>query len=133
MNALVIRDTGEVERLEYESFAELQKTCGGTVKDGEEVKHVDGSIVESPSILSERFQHLTMWCNEEAQIWGMKVNEVATIVCGWWGRKYPDGSDAYLYGDVVITGPTTRDGSRSTLQPEDAEALELRAGSVLLM
>src|SRR5262245_12179539 len=107
MRAIVIRDTGEAERLDLATFEELQKACGGTVIVAGERQHREGQYVESPSILADSFAHLTMWCNEEAQIHGMLPNHKATILVGWWEAVYPDGSQGMLYGDVVLTGPTS--------------------------
>jgi hypothetical protein len=135
MQALVIRDTGEVERLWLPTFEDLQKACGGTrirhlsayeQLDGlKEREHVDGELVESPSILAPEFAHLTMWCNEEAQVLETAENRKATRVLGWWGAEYPDGQKAMLYGDVVITGTTdARSGNRTTLKDLDMTALK---------
>jgi hypothetical protein len=131
VKAIVIRDTGELERLELPEFADVQKACGGTilVDAGENVKvprHVDGEVVESPSIMG-RFEHLTMWCNEEAQLLGLAQNVTATKIVGWLGAEYPDGTKAMLYGDVVITGPTGRNGNRTALSDEDADAIMVAA------
>ena len=134
MNAVVIRTMGEFERVSLPEFKDVQKACGGLVVLAPgEFAHIDGQIVESPSILAEEFAHLTMWCNEEAQLLGMLPNHKATILVGWWGREYPDGTPAMLYGDVVIDGPTSPAGSRTGLSEEDAAALERKAANIVIL
>ena len=138
MKAIVIRDTGETERLDLPEFADVQKACGGTrlVPAGENVwvpEHIDGQIVESPSIMSSAFRHLTMWCNEEAQLLELQPNHKATMIVGWWGAEYPDGSPAMIFGDVVITGPTSRSGDRTPLPEGAADAIERDAAAIVLL
>ena len=78
--------------------------------------------MESPSILAEQIEHLTMWCNEEGRIYEMPANVIATMVVGW-----PLTVDTVIVGDVVITGPTDRAGNRTALSDSDLELLERRA------
>jgi hypothetical protein len=124
MRSFVIRNDGSTEVLQLREFAELQRECGGMARQvgSEELVWQPGRTVESPSILAEQIEHLTMWANEEGRIYEMPANVVATMVVGW-----PLMRETVIVGDVVITGPTDRAGNRTALSDHDLELLERRA------
>lgn len=104
-NALVIHPNGETEILQVEGeddLAALQEAVGG--------------MIESPSILFDLFQHLTMFLNEEGKIIGLDANPVATALLGYGGIDL-------LCGPVVVCGPVDEEGEWLSLADSDVERL----------
>ncbi len=96
-----------------------------------DITEIDGSLSSMQSLVGGLIQPIdllddvTMWVNEEGLVIGLEYNHLATSFCSIFGI------DAYICGDVFLTGGVDEDGNTMPLKQEYADYLTEQMASVL--
>ena len=100
---VILRTNGKIEPVEIDSLEDMQSAVGGMI----DVLHLAGG---------EQKHGMSVYINDEGRLLEQPLN---MTVCLWLLRRDAyDGLSMPIHGDVLIMGPTSKEGESTSLSAD---------------